>query len=336
MGLQDSFDALSRVVETLESHGRTVREVDVSTDPDTANVLDVRMVVPVSLCAASSETENSALTLQTASLSDRGRITVTCSPPDLLPDSPASSAVVRTEDHSVHVDDGELVLTVIFQVEPSGPTARRPTNEETESVDSAVDATAGPETSLASRLAAARSDDVPAYEDTDYLRLLYESCETFTEMSDHIEMDVAAETVRRYMIEADIHEPSSYGDADQDSDSEGTEQSACVDEPDVRADEPGPAESQSTQETVPDEQLLTDGIGLPEGITVADIVETVADATAVYEVQRSLDLDHGQTRELLQQLNLLELMLHRIDGPGQDASKDDVVRRIQQCTVGDA
>ncbi|WP_276273221.1 hypothetical protein [Haloarcula litorea] len=340
MRLRNSFDVLSHVVEQFETRGRSVRELEVTTDPDRAGALDVTMTVPVSLCAASSGTLDSSLTPEQASISERGGLTVTFSTSELLPDPPTDAAVVDVDERAVRVDDGELVLTVGFSVEPTGSETTDDADAEAEPRRDATDDETGEaaeadgdgdEDSLAARLAAARSEDVPAYDDIDYLRTLYESCDTFTEMSEHIEMDVAAETVRRYMIEADVHDPASY-DTAAESDP-GDDAEAVTDDSGPAADtEPSPA----APEPAADEPLVTDGIGLPEGVTVEDIVDAVVDATAVYEVQRSLDLDHGQTRDLLRQLNVLDLVLHRIDGPQRDASKTDVVQRIRQCAAGNA
>lgn len=190
---------------------------------------------------------------------------------------------------------------------------------------------------LDDRLARIRSDDVPPYDDTDYLRLLYESCGTFTEMSDRIEMDVAAETVRRYMIQADIHDPNSYNTAAhhatyEDSDNETAD--SVTDESETVMDgvESGLLPSANIQE----EQFVTDGIGLPDGVTLEDIVDAVASSPTVYRVQRSLGLDYGETHDLLRQLNVIDFVLHRIDDAPDEISKDDVVQRIRQCDTGAA
>lgn len=60
-------------------------------------------------------------------------------------------------------------------------------------------------------------------------------------------------------------------------------------------------------------------------MTVEDIINVVVDPAAVYEVQRSLGLGHGQTRDLV---------LHRIDGRPQEVSRTDVIQRVRQCNAG--
>jgi hypothetical protein len=200
-----------------------------------------------------------------------------------------------------------------------------------------------------------RDESVPPYEDTAYLRRLYETCDTFAEMSDRIVMDVSAETVRRYTIEAGVHTPTSYetDKADRSSDGDVTDGAA----PDVQASESdeGPADTttgastpeadpdESTPDSaqgsdpLPDEQLLADGIGLPESLTLRDVADAVVDARTVYEVQRQLDLSGTRTRHLLQQLNILDLVLRRVsDDPERQVSYDTVAARIRKCAPDSA
>lgn len=54
----------------------------------------------------------------------------------------------------------------------------------------------------------ANSNGVPAYKDPDALRDVYEQYDTFPEMTAALGVDVTSETVRRYMVEYDIHDPS--------------------------------------------------------------------------------------------------------------------------------
>ncbi|MDS0261159.1 hypothetical protein NDI56_17300 [Haloarcula sp. S1CR25-12] len=386
MGLQHAFGVLSQVVEQVERRGRSVRDVEATTDSDTAGALAVSMTMPVSLCAASNGTLDSSFTLERASLSESGGITVTLSATDLLPELSTAETVSDIDEQGVHVDDGDLLVTVGFRIAPDSSAAAATTTgdgapDEEQSRDpsgAGTDAAAGENSDtlaarllaaraddvsadnvalddeqsrdasgedaeprddsgddgLTARLAAVRTDDVPAYEDTDYLRLLYESCGTFTDMSDRIEMDVAAETVRRYMIEADIHSPKSYDTTAHDDCDDDT--SSVAGDSEAAFEGAGSGPSPTATEDIPEEQFVTDGIGLPDGVTVEDIVDAVVDATAVYEVQRSLGLGHGQTRDLLRQLNVLDLVLHRIDDRPHGVSKDDVVQRIRQCDAGAA
>lgn len=394
MTLHRAFDVLSEVVERFERRGQSVRDFEATTDSERAGALEVSMTMPVSLCAASSGTLDSSFTLQRASLTESGDVTVAVSVSDLLPELSTTETVVDIDERAVHVDDGTLVVAVGFRIEPAAaaatddvapneapsPDANGAASEGAEAgtddtlaarllaaraddvpaEDVASDtehsregggeneaADDGDDAGLAARLASARSNDVPAYEDTDYLRLLYESCGTFTEMRDRIDMDVAAETVRRYMIEADIHSPMSYDtnvrDASNDDDShdetdhadyEGPEPASPTGDSETTLERASSEPPPNATEDTSAEQFVTDGVGLPDGVALEDIVTAVVDATAVYEVQRSLDLGYGETRDVLDQLNLLGLVLHRIDDRPEELSKNDVVERIRQCEPG--
>jgi hypothetical protein len=195
--------------------------------------------------------------------------------------------------------------------------------------------------------AAVRDDAVPPYEDTDYLQALYDDCDNFRQIAEQIQMDVSSETVRRYMIEADIHVPNAYNTS---SDDEGEashksgEPSDSLDQTEAETEdrhtsavEPVTAETpDSTEESVrelPDEQLVTDGLGLPADVQLRDVADAVVDSDTVYEVQRCLNLDRGQTRDLLEDLNLLDLVLCRLaDEPERGVSYGTVAGRIRQCT----
>lgn len=208
-----------------------------------------------------------------------------------------------------------------------------------------------------SPLSAVRDGSVPPYDDTPYLRRLYENCQTFDEMSDRIEMDVSAETVRRYMIEADVHSPTSYETADgerEESDAKTPDASDPTPKTDASGDDspgadgasptPGaptatgvedlPADDGAEAATpLPDEQLVADGIGLPDELTLREVVDAVVDARTVHEVQRDVGLDYEPTRQLLNHLNVLDLVVGRVAAePDRTVTVETVADRIRQCT----
>ena len=194
---------------------------------------------------------------------------------------------------------------------------------------------------------AARDDSVPPYEDTDYLQALYDECDNFRTIAEQIQMDVSSETVRRYMIEAGIHVPNTYNTSSDDEEDPSVEseasdedaaQSGAVDEDEqISAAEPVSAEASGSVGELPDEQLVTDGIGLPADVQLEDVADAVVDSDTVYEVQRCLHLDRGQTRDLLEQLNLLDLVLCRLaDEPDHAVSYGTVASRIRQCAPRNA
>ena len=139
-------------------------------------------------------------------------------------------------------------------------------------------------------------------------------------MSRRIDMDVSAETVRRYMTEAGVHSPTSYETAG------GARAASGADDDDG-----------SGTASLPDEQLVADGIGLPEALTLHDVVDAVVDARTVHEVQREVGLEYDRTRQLLTQLNVLDLVVGRVSGdPDQRVTVEVVADRIRQCAPDSA
>ncbi|MFC4360557.1 hypothetical protein ACFO0N_21635 [Halobium salinum] len=243
--------------------------------------------------------------------------------------------------------------------EARGPTGDRPSADDTPTRDSstaggdglAADGVGtvegGTEVTQdgAEALAAVRDESVPPYDDVDYLERLYERCETFTEMSRRIEMDVASETVRRYMIEAGVHAPTTYDTAPRarseaedsrvgEGDAEGSDTSTPDDDGAEGSDAVDP-----DADPVGAEPLVADGVGLPDEVRIPDVVDAVVGSVTLYELARRLDLEEGDARELLQQLNLLEFVPRRLPaGPEQELSHEDVAGHIRRSapTAGSA
>jgi hypothetical protein len=153
--------------------------------------------------------------------------------------------------------------------------------------------------------AGASERDVPPFKNPDLLAEVYDSCETFAEMADTLEMDVTAETVRRYMIDYDIHEPSTY-----------------------QTSEPAGAAAADGQ------VVLSDGIGLPEEVTAEDLIETVERSNTIYEVKQDIDIDRDDALEMLQDLNLLDLVVGRLATEGErDITREDIVDRLREASA---
>ena len=168
------------------------------------------------------------------------------------------------------------------------------------------------------------------------------------------------------MTDAGVHTPASYETTNRTSESSGgtasdaasdasvaTESTAGTEsvtapepEPDAEsAGESAPATSRGSladgdrgpPASLPDEQLVTDGIGLPEALTLHDVVDAVVDARTVHEVQREVCLEYDRTRQLLTQLNVLDLVVGRVSGdPDQRVTVDVVADRIRQCAPDSA
>jgi hypothetical protein len=292
-----SFDVLSELLERYESRGRSVECVETRTDGGGAP-LHATVDVTVPLSSTADERTDAGLIPETVTLTDDGGLKVTF-PAAPLPDL-ATTATVSATRRAARIDDGVVVLTVAVTIAPADEAA--------------------------SESPAVRDESLPPYEDTDYLEWLYESCDTFAEMSRQIEMDVSAETVRRYTIEAGVHDPTSYETTAQ-------EESGATADVATGADTDAEADADDHIESIPDEQLLTDGFGLPSHLTIEDIADAVVNSMTVYEVHRQLGLEQERTRKLLKRLQLIDLVLHQItDEPERGTTYEEVAARIRQCT----
>ncbi|WP_323173488.1 hypothetical protein [Natrialba sp. PRR66] len=198
-------------------------------------------------------------------------------------------------------------------------------------------------------LAAARNEDLSPYDDVEYLECLYDSFDTFTAMAEVLEMDVASETVRRYMIDAGIHEPTSYETTATDEDdatTDGSETttgqqdcSAAEDrEPTTDSELDRSAAADDSAASIPEKELVADGIGLPEDVEINELMDAIESSMTLYDVTRKLGLKRGRTRELLEQLNLLDLVVKRVyhsDEPTRHPSRHEIADRIRESVTDD-
>jgi hypothetical protein len=193
------------------------------------------------------------------------------------------------------------------------------------------------------------SDSVPAYKDPKALQAAYDACDTFPEMTEALDADVTSETVRRYMVEYDIHDPTdttpqagglSLADVSTDS---GTDASSPTDSdpPDDPADEDGEpedpdglgarsvadllAESDSQDS---EDNLVADGLGISQELTVSELARTVNRSDSLHEVTERLDLSQSHARRLLSELDLLDLVTHRLAAEQIRVSNSEIKRRI--------
>jgi hypothetical protein len=369
------FETLARVIEQLDGDGQSVRRTEASGSDDDGS-LRATVVVSVGTGSESATgldpvdaTVDGGLAVtfrapafpdpEAALSSEYPRVSAT--PTDVARDGDAVVVTLRLTigDADRSADEGDVAehdedrsaATAAFGAQSAGADAGtgdpdtagddggNGTSSDIETTDTDADDT---DTDATSPLAAVRDESVPAYDDTPYLRRLYETCETFAEMSDRIEMDVSAETVRRYMTDAGVHTPTSYettgrtsassdGTAsDAESDASVATQSAADTE--SAGESAAPASRGSLADgdreptaSLPDEQLVTDGIGLPESRTLHDVVNAVVDARTVHEVQREVGLGYDRTRQLLCQLNVLDLVVGRVTAAHDRTVTVDVV-----------
>lgn len=214
--------------------------------------------------------------------------------------------------------------------------------DEERRVDSAVTTS---RSDTATGASASTERELPPFKDPDLLREVYESCNTFAEMADAIEMDVTAETVRRYMIDFDIHEPKSYSSSDEDYDTNGTaksvtdaarsqEESRDPEASDARDVGPGSVSGHSADSEAETQVVLSDGIGLPEDVTAETLIETVRRSNTLYEVKQDVGIDRQDALQMLQDLNLLDLVMGRLTTEtDREISREDIIERLREASA---
>lgn len=182
-----------------------------------------------------------------------------------------------------------------------------------------------------------RSRDVPPFRDTALLTEIYESCDTFAEMADAIEMDVTPETVRRYMIDNGIHEPTPYNTDDSANTTDDADPSVSERDPSASDrvaatsdDEPTASDDSLAPDGEQTPVVLADGIGLTDEIDVDTLVEAVRNSRTIYEVKQEIGLDREDAVETLREYDLLDLVVTRLSDDGRnEVTREEVVERLR-------
>ena len=363
-------------------------------------------------------------------------------------------------------DDGSIRTSFVVTVEQTEDGERTPTSEETTTAadqnfepqvdDSTGESSDEPESEVDAEEtpSSGRDSDCeadggsvthPPYRDPDRLQEVYETCDTFAEMTEALDVDVTPQTVRRYTIKHGIHEPSpktrtadsllnsspdsipspaesgdetevrdeTSSDATESSDSaensktdavasasdsgSDTSDSAEIDDedsPETRnestrrgeipttengarppsegvsevenaskdadtSEAEGTSETENTTEAEAvgdggvrnatpdevrelnelnrdgiDERTIAEGVDLPDHLTLTEIQDVVRTSKTLYEAQRELSLDRDEARQLLQDLNLLDLVHGRLSRRNlEEQSIDEINRRIRSTMV---
>ena len=356
MGVSNALRKLARFLEACEADERTVSGIEFETDPDSERPPRLTAAIELSLSTWPSDREGEPLVLDTATVTEGGTLRLGFE----------SATVVPAGAHDVDVDvtkatvdaDGRVAVTLVASVRTDG--LREPDTMATdEAVAETVDVRAngqtdsargdrvrmqvagnGAETSIdggetaeegktnesATSPTGRSSRQVPPFRDPELLAEVYESCETFAEMTEALGMDVTAETVRRYMIEHGIHEPNSY-DTSGSADGEESERSGDVQT--ERADDEQTSRSDADRAPV----VLADGIGLPDDVTVDELIETVKRSNTIYEVTRDIGMDREEALTMLRELDLLDLVVGRLAEADREISRDDVIDRLRQVAT---
>ena len=331
MGVGSALSSLGQFLDECEERD-AVSRVELSGIDGSEATVAATLVLEIDTCAPQSAP---GFTPSDADIDSDGRLTVSFeSTTPLLPVDDHDVAVEPTRVESAG-DSGTVVELRATASTDTNTVSRTgsPTSEPSDTVtadDSTVSVTVGNAdpgedagASSPGSTTSTRSRDVPPFRDTELLREVYETCDTFAEMPEALGMDVTAETVRRYMIRQGIHEPTSYNTNSEDaSDGEGDD---ATDESDE--DEITPQQSEDLEPPA----VLADGIGLPDDVTIDTIVEAVQTSNTIYEVKQGIGIEREDALEMLRELNLLEFVAGRLATEAErEVSRDQIIDRLRQ------
>lgn len=319
MGIGNSLRKLGRFLDECEGDGR-VSSVEFAETADSVSDGILAAEVELTLSTRSSD-EAVEISLRHTSIDADGRLRLGFETP---------RPVVPTTGHDVELDFGSATVhpdgTVEVTLSAYVPTDASPAEDASQDPrpEKRPAGTARAADGASDSTVTWRDRDVPPFEDREFLAEVYESCETFAEMSEALGMDVTAETVRRYMIDHDIHEPRSYDiTEDDDEDAGSTDEDAGATDGDAGATD-GDDDLQTSV-------VLADGIGLPEDVTIDAIVETVRESKTIYEVKDDIGIEREDALEMLQELDLLEFVVGRLATEAErEVSREVVVERLRE------
>lgn len=200
----------------------------------------------------------------------------------------------------------------------------RPDTSLDEQLPAAVSSTTEESPTSGSDKAASSETEPPpekAYRDPEQLQTVYEEYQTFEEMRDALGVDVTPQTVRRHMIKHGIHEVSSNPilealrnhssapvDRPRRTDHQGEDEFDQLDGPRSTGDRSREAADLKQYGTVAEYEQFE----LPKELSIDDIKEAVLASRTVYEAQQHINLSREETRNILRDLDLLELVVGRV------------------------
>ncbi len=374
MSVSNAFRKLARFLDDCES-GRRVTGVELSDVSDTGEerMLTADIELTGTTCPATAEGER--LSLASTALDDNGALECTFRSVGAV--VPSGGDAIEVEASNVAIDgEGSVTVTIAATV--------RADAEGPDRVDRAIDEESGArvgsdddgdETTRTGTGGSADGDggevdgdgadgmatgtpdeddpegdrDLPPFRDRELLSTVYESCDTFAEMADTLDMDVTAETVRRYTIDFGIHEPNTYDTGDDGSEEDGESEGSGEDDESRGVDDNDPASGvdvDAARAGGPDGAsgdadddgetpvMIPDGIGLPEDVTAEGLIETVKQSNTVYEFKRDVGVDRENALEMLRELNLLDLLVGRIATEAErDITRDAIVERLREASA---
>jgi hypothetical protein len=339
VGVSNALRELANVLDEYDSG--SVVAVESTGLLDDEPTVTARVELPIS--TEPSDADRATVGLSSARVNGDGNLTIALSSVDSLASPPGDVAVEPTDltvtddrpstvtlavsvpvgsgrsaDDSAQGDDAERRDELTAGASTGGRTVGDAASEtgtvgdavrgETSVADASVETGDDVESSHAETTVTDR--DVPPFRDRQLLSEVYESCDTFAEMTDELGMDVTPETVRRYMVDHDIHQPNSYETGDDRVDQQAREQ----------------AEDQQPPVALPD------GIGLPDDVTVDSFIETIKRSNTIYEVKRDVGIPQEDALDMLRELNLIDLVVGRLATEGErDIAREDIVERLREA-----
>ena len=293
MGMDSTLRHLGRFLDEWDRQETSVRAVTV-TDCDGARTGDgVSTEVEISFPVAASGGPDRGVTACTPTVGSDGTLELSLATG--IPITPHEHEAVEIEPVDASFEgDGTVTVTFSGTITagdgvPSGADSR-PAGDDKGTTDGGV------------------TDDTPPFRNPELLEEVYESHETFADMAEALEMDVTGETVRRYMIDYNIHQPNSYNQSD------------------------GPTAS---DDGFGDEEaiVLSDGIGLPDSVSVEELIGTVNRSNTIHEVKEDLDMERKEAHEMLKELNLVSVVMGRLaTDAGREMHREDIVEHLREVS----
>ena len=369
MGVGGTLRELANVVEEIERHCGAVTDVDLPTPLASGPERTADVELTLSLFETDDGVDRFAIDGSTIDSDGTLRIDLA----SVEPLVPASARHVDTAVESVTLDrDGTMSVVLSITLSSTDRAAgaaddaagNRDSRET--ALDGGPDGDTGRDENAGERESPSSPSarDVPPFRDPELLAEVYESCETFAEMTEALGMDVTSETVRRYMIEHGIHEPSPYrrreteerssdATAVEDSDGSTTEDTAEAAQPERAADptdleraditnsddgvgaetpedEPSVAEIADVEDPI----VLADGIGLSEEIDVDTLIDAVRRSRTIYELKQEIGVDRADAVATLREYDLLDLVVGRLASDGQsEVTREEVVDRLRTVSA---
>lgn len=172
--------------------------------------------------------------------------------------------------------------------------------------------------------------DSNLHRDPEALRTVYKKYDTFSEMTKALGADVTPETVRRNMVKHGIHDPDDSPSSTVPSSSTGNSllDSKHKDSQQISSMDNMPVVDLLSYSESSEKEKIADGSGIPENLTVGEVVDIVNQTRTIHDVKKRLDVDSSQVCPLLKSLGIIEFVSVRLNSNKAKASKSDIKQAI--------